>query len=157
MYCYLAYCNAYPDLKNAFCSGEPCTTDTQVEACRNHWVRHGGQEGRGKGKMVWGLDPVACASLGESIGSRQSIRKSFQCAAVSSSYEDADSECVQVGEVGATSTRHTNLQEHLDAKSELRVLKLRIAQATHNPQTASEFTYPCNAGLINSLFCILIQ
>eukprot|EP00808_Paulinella_micropora_P003087 g64155.t1 len=43
---YLAYCNAYQDLKNAFCGGATCTTAAQSEACRNHWQNNGRNEYR---------------------------------------------------------------------------------------------------------------
>jgi len=37
---YLAYCNAYPDLQNAFCGGAECTTDAHAASCKNHWGPH---------------------------------------------------------------------------------------------------------------------
>jgi len=51
--CDREYCNAYSDLKKAFCSGSTCTTDAQATACHNHWVKHGKGEHRSP-------DPEAC-------------------------------------------------------------------------------------------------
>merc|ERR1719389_298575 len=42
---FVAYCNKYPDLANAFCGGGPCTPAHAV-ACENHWKVHGQGEGR---------------------------------------------------------------------------------------------------------------
>ena len=42
---FVDYCNAWPDLKNAFCSGNECTA-AQYEACRDHCYRHGISEPR---------------------------------------------------------------------------------------------------------------
>merc|ERR1719253_886916 len=36
--CYLTYCNAYSDLKNAFCSGGTCSSSAHVSSCKNHWA-----------------------------------------------------------------------------------------------------------------------
>ena len=44
--CNLAYCNAYQDLKNAFCDGGICTTDSQSGSCSKHWNEFGKREGR---------------------------------------------------------------------------------------------------------------
>jgi len=38
---YLAYCNAYPDLRNAFCGGSWCTTSAQAIRCERHAEGHG--------------------------------------------------------------------------------------------------------------------
>jgi hypothetical protein len=43
--CYLAYCNAHGDLKNAFCKGTVCG-DADVAACKNHWETYGKNENR---------------------------------------------------------------------------------------------------------------
>eukprot|EP00808_Paulinella_micropora_P030486 g10498.t1 len=45
-YCYLAYCNAYLDLRNAFCNGATCSTAAHIDSCRSHWNNCGKTEGR---------------------------------------------------------------------------------------------------------------
>merc|ERR1719262_1301515 len=42
---FVAYCNKYPDLANAFCGGGPCT-QAHAAQCQNHWNVHGMGEGR---------------------------------------------------------------------------------------------------------------
>jgi hypothetical protein len=42
---YVAYCNLYPDLADAFCGGGPCTAAHAGE-CANHWNQWGQGEGR---------------------------------------------------------------------------------------------------------------
>ena len=44
----MAYCNHYPDLKNAFCGGSTCSTEAQADSCRKHWDEWGKGEGREK-------------------------------------------------------------------------------------------------------------
>ena len=51
--CALEYCNAYPDLKKAFCDDKECTTKSQAQSCINHWYEYGIREGRKP-------DPVEC-------------------------------------------------------------------------------------------------
>merc|ERR1712216_484623 len=41
-----AYCNAYLDLRNHFCRGFNCFSDSQYNQCKNHWNGHGKNEGR---------------------------------------------------------------------------------------------------------------
>jgi hypothetical protein len=53
--CYLCYCNAYPDLQNAFCGGAECSTGDHQSRCMNHWNTHGKGEGRTP-------NPEQCAS-----------------------------------------------------------------------------------------------
>jgi hypothetical protein len=43
--CYLKYCNAHPDLQNAFCGGGTCVMD-DIEECASHWEKWGKNEGR---------------------------------------------------------------------------------------------------------------
>jgi hypothetical protein len=43
--CYLTYCNAYPDLQNAFCNRMTCV-DGDIQECKTHWEDHGKKEGR---------------------------------------------------------------------------------------------------------------
>ena len=45
------YCNAYPDLKNAFCGGGTCTT-ANWWACRTHCYQYGYYEARPVGHTV---------------------------------------------------------------------------------------------------------
>merc|ERR1719174_1230005 len=42
--CYLCYCNAHPDLQNAFCGGGRCT-EANAPACKSHWEAWGQKEG----------------------------------------------------------------------------------------------------------------
>ena len=44
--CFLAYCNAHGDLRNALCDGGICSSDTHLTRCTDHWRRHGKSEGR---------------------------------------------------------------------------------------------------------------
>eukprot|EP00808_Paulinella_micropora_P009603 g9125.t1 len=44
--CYLAYCNAYPDLQELFCSSQSCSSEVQMQACKVHWHKYGKSEGR---------------------------------------------------------------------------------------------------------------
>merc|ERR1719300_716690 len=39
--CYLKYCNAHDDLKNAFCGGAECTTKQHYLSCQKHWNDYG--------------------------------------------------------------------------------------------------------------------
>jgi len=43
---YLAYCNAYPDLQNANCGGNWCTTDAEFSVCKTHFEIQGRWENR---------------------------------------------------------------------------------------------------------------
>jgi hypothetical protein len=43
---YLAYCNAYPDLQNAYCGGGFCFTEAHAASCSSHWLGHGKREAR---------------------------------------------------------------------------------------------------------------
>ena len=42
--CYLAYCNAYGDLRNAFCGGDTCDSDSEYTSCKSHWSTNGKSE-----------------------------------------------------------------------------------------------------------------
>ena len=55
--CTLTYCNAHVDLKNAFCGGNTCSTQSQSVACYGHWTEHG----RGEGRIP---DPDLCLNFG---------------------------------------------------------------------------------------------
>jgi hypothetical protein len=55
--CYLCYCNAYPDLQNAFCGGGECTDEGSKLKCKHHWEVHGKMEGRSP-------NPETCTTIG---------------------------------------------------------------------------------------------
>merc|ERR1719258_926513 len=55
--CYLCYCNAYPDLQNAFCGGGECSDEGQKLKCKNHWEVHG----KGEGRVP---NPETCTTIG---------------------------------------------------------------------------------------------
>jgi hypothetical protein len=56
--CYLAYCNAWGDLKNAKCGGHTCTSDAQADSCKSDWETNGHREA----SRSAGPDPEACIS-----------------------------------------------------------------------------------------------
>ena len=39
--CKLQYCNEHPDLKDGYCGGNTCSTDSQADTCYSHWVNDG--------------------------------------------------------------------------------------------------------------------
>lgn len=44
--CYLAYCNAHPDLQNTYCNSGTCAGSGHAELCKSHWNTSGKNEGR---------------------------------------------------------------------------------------------------------------
>merc|ERR1719198_2396045 len=44
--CYLAYCNAYGDLRNAFCKGKLCKKNSERNKCKDHFDKYGIKENR---------------------------------------------------------------------------------------------------------------
>lgn len=43
---FLAYCNAYTDLRNALCGGNECSTDAEAALCQTHFELQGGPKER---------------------------------------------------------------------------------------------------------------
>ena len=69
--CALKYCNAWVDLKNAFCDGTECYSAAQAGACLHHYNTVGEAEGRTP-------DPtVLCAEAGVGEGVRRGEIRRF--------------------------------------------------------------------------------
>jgi hypothetical protein len=55
--CYITYCNAYPDLQNAFCRGDECGPRNR-DSCERHWNKYGKKEtAEGRRKPASGEPP----------------------------------------------------------------------------------------------------
>ena len=58
--CYWDYCNAHPDLQNAFCGGNTCVSKIEAGKCAAHWFNSGKGEERQP-------DPEQCANEWETV------------------------------------------------------------------------------------------
>ena len=75
--CWLNMGNRYPDLKNAFCGGGACTTESQAAALENWWPTSVALEGGGRqeGRTCKFLNPAPCWN---SMGNRyQDLKNAF--------------------------------------------------------------------------------
>ena len=62
--CFNAYCNDWQDLKEGFCKGQACTTNTHAMKCSSHWRNEGHRRVKKANKALSKkryVNPVACA------------------------------------------------------------------------------------------------